>query len=83
MYVSVKYAIIASDNGLLHGRRQAIFWSNAGMLFTGPLGTNFSEISIKIHTFSFKERNVFENVVCEMTAMLSRPQYVNLAYLWL
>ena len=47
--------IIVSDNGLSPGRRQAIIWTNAGMLLIGPLGTNFSEILIKIHTFSFKK----------------------------
>ena len=43
-------AIIGSDNGLSPGRRQAIIWTNAGILLIGPLGTNLSEIVIKIHT---------------------------------
>ena len=47
--------IIAPDNGLSPGRRQAIIWTNAGILFIGPWGTNFSEILIGIHTFSFKK----------------------------
>ena len=47
--------IIGSDNGLSPERRQAIIWTNAGILLIGPLGTNFSEILIKIHTFSFKK----------------------------
>ena len=42
-----------SDNGLSPGRRQAIIWTNAGILLIGPLGTNFSENLIKILTFSF------------------------------
>ena len=46
---------VGSDNGLLPGRCQAIIWTNAGLLFIGPLGTNFSEISIEIHTFPFKK----------------------------
>ena len=33
--------IISSDNGLSPGRRQAIIWTNAGILLIGPLGTNF------------------------------------------
>ena len=45
--------IIGSDNGLSPGRRQAIIWTNAGILLIGPLGTNLSEISIEIHIFSF------------------------------
>ena len=28
------------------------------MLLTGPLGTNFSEILMKIHTFSFKKMHL-------------------------
>ena len=47
--------IIDSDNGLSPGRRQAIIWTNAGILLIGPLGTNFSEILIEIHAFSFKK----------------------------
>ena len=47
--------IIGSDNGLSPGRRQAIIWTNDGILLIGPLGTNFSEILIKIHTFSLKK----------------------------
>ena len=31
--------IIGSYNGLSPYRRQAIIWTNAGILFTGPLGT--------------------------------------------
>ena len=50
-----KLTIIGSDNGLSPGRRQAIIWTNAGILLIGPSGTNFSEISIKIHIFSFKK----------------------------
>ena len=48
-------AIIGSDNGLSPGRRQAIIWTNAGILLIGPWETNFSEILISINTFSFKK----------------------------
>ena len=34
-------------NGLAPVRRQAITWTNAGLLSIRPLGTNFSEIRIK------------------------------------
>ena len=47
--------IIASDNGLSSGRRQATIWTNDGVLLIGPLGTNFIEILIEIHLFSFKK----------------------------
>ena len=42
MYVS-KLTMIGSDNGLSPGRRQAIIWTNAGILLIQNLGTNFSE----------------------------------------
>ena len=49
---------IDSDNGLSPGRRQAIIWTNAGLLLIGPLGTNFNEILSKIHKFSFKKKHL-------------------------
>ena len=53
-----KLTRIGSDNGLLPGRRRAIIWTNAGILLIEPLGTNFSEILIRIRTFSFKEMHL-------------------------
>ena len=50
-----KQTIIGSDNGLSPGRRQAIIWTNAGILLIGTLGTNFSEILIEIRILSFKK----------------------------
>ena len=47
--------IIGPDNGLSPGRRQVIIWTSAGILLIGPCRTNFSEILIGIHTFSFKK----------------------------
>ena len=67
-----KQTIIGSDNGLSPGRRQAIIWTNAGILLIGPLGTNFSEISNKLHFHSQKcvwkcrLRNVFHFVTSSM-----------------
>ena len=58
IYICIsKLTIIGSDNGLSPGWCQAIIWTNAGILLIGigPLGTNFSETLIKIHTFAFKE----------------------------
>ena len=40
--------IIGSDNGLSPGRQQAIIWTKAGILLIGPLGTNLSEIALKV-----------------------------------
>ena len=49
---------IGSDNGLSPGWHQVIIWTNARLLLIEPLGTNFSEILIKIHTFSFKKMHL-------------------------
>ena len=50
-----KLTIIGSNNGLSPDRRQAIIWTNAGLLLIRPLGTNFSKILIEILKFSFKK----------------------------
>ena len=50
-----KLIIIGSDNGLSPGRRQAIIWTIAAILLIGPLELNFSEMLIKINTFSLKK----------------------------
>ena len=51
-----KLAIIGSDNGSSPDRRQAIIWTNDGILFIGPLGTNFNEILIKSKFIYFHSR---------------------------
>ena len=56
--MSLNWVIIGSDNGLSPVRRQAITWTNAGLLLIGPLGTNFSEVLIGIQTFSFKKMHL-------------------------
>ena len=53
-----KLKIIGSDNDLSLGRRQAIIWTNAGLLSIWPLGTNFIEILIEIYTFSFRNMHL-------------------------
>ena len=49
-YASVNQVSIGLDNGLSLIRRQAIIWTNAGLLSIGPLGTNSSEILTKIQS---------------------------------
>ena len=49
---------IDPDNGLSPGRRQAIIWTNAGLLLIGPLVTNFSEILSEIRSFLFKKTHL-------------------------
>ena len=46
-----KLSDIGSDNGLSPGSRQAITWTNVGILLIRPLRTNFSEFLIEIQTF--------------------------------
>ena len=53
-YVS-KLTTIGSDNGLAPLRRQAIIWTNAGILLMEPLETIFSEILIETLNFLFKK----------------------------
>ena len=50
-----KLTIIGSVNGLSPGWRQAIIWTNVGILLIGPLETNLSEILIEIQTFLLKK----------------------------
>ena len=69
----VKLTIIGSDNGL---SRQAIIWTNAGILLIGPLRTNFREIYVW-NSNIFIQENALENVVGELASILSRPQCVN------
>ena len=59
-YICVsKLTSIGSDNCLV--RWQAIIWTNAGILLIESWGTNFSEILIEIHTFSFIWKCCLEN----------------------
>ena len=65
--------IIGSDNGMSPGWCQPIIRTDAGILLIWPLGTIFSEISMKIPHI-FIQENAFENINCKMAAILSRPQ---------
>ena len=58
VYASTNRISIGSDNGLSPNRCQAIIWTNAGLLSVGTLWTNFSEILIAKHTFSFKKMHL-------------------------
>ena len=57
IYVS-ELTSIDSDNCLSPGHHQPIIWTNAGIFLIGPLGTNFSEILIEIHTVSSKKMHL-------------------------
>ena len=59
MYTCISYlTIIGSDNGLSPERRQAIIWTNAGILLIGTLGINFSDILMEINILSFKKMHL-------------------------
>ena len=64
-----------SDIGWSRSPHQAKIWSNDGILLMGPSGTNFRG---NLRFIYFHSRNIFENVVCKMAAILSRPQCVNI-----
>ena len=70
-----RLTITGADNGLSPGHRQAIFWTNAEILLTGPLRTNL----IEIPTFSFRKIDV----VWKMAAFLSRHQCVKMSFIWI
>ena len=72
-----KLAIIGSDNGLSPGPRQAIIWTNAGLLLIRPLGTNFNEMLIEILAFSFM------TMCLKMSSAKSRPSCLGLDVLTL
>ena len=67
-----KLTIIGLDNGLSPGRRQAIIWTSTEILLIGALGTNVSEIWIKIDAFSLKKMHL------KMSSGKRRPSYLGL-----
>ena len=74
MHICVsKQTTIGLDNGLAPGRRQVIIWTNARILLIGPLETNF-QWNLNKNSNIFIQENAFENIVCEMTLILSQPQ---------
>ena len=58
IYASINWDSIGSDNGLSPIRRQAIIWTNAGLLWIRPEETNVSEILFKIQNFSFTKMHL-------------------------
>ena len=64
-------AIIGSDNGLSPGRCQAIIWTNAGILLSGP--RNKCQWKLYRHRYIFIQEYAVENVAWEMAAISYRP----------
>ena len=77
IYASVNWASIGLDNGLSPTRCQSIIKTNAGSLSIGLLQTSFSEIWIRIVSFSFKQMrlNIWS---AKVAAILPRQRWVNL-----
>ena len=70
---------IDSGNGLAPIWRQAFTWTNVDLLTIVPIQTNVNKILIEREKNSFEENSV-ENVVCKMSAILSRPQHINMLH---
>ena len=70
------YILIGSDNGFSPGRRQAIIWTNDGILLIGPLG-NKLQWNLRWNLYIFIQENAFETVVRKLAAVLPRPQCFN------
>ena len=68
-YHARNLTINGSDEGLSLDRRQAIIWTNTGTI-RDKLQWNFHR---NAYIFIFFD-NEFENVVCKVTSILSRPQ---------
>ena len=74
IYASVNRVTIGSGYGLALNRRQAIMQTDAVLLSIGPLGTNFTEIQIKIRRFSFTKIHL-KMSSAKMAAILSRGRW--------
>ena len=56
---------------------KAIIWTSDGTLLIRNLGRNISEI-LKRNSYIFVQENSFVNVVCEIAAILPRPQCLDI-----
>ena len=72
-----KLTSIGSDNGLSPCRRQAIMWTNAGILLIRTIWTNVSEILSEIRASSFKKMDL------KMSSAKWRPFCLGLNVLYL
>ena len=72
-----KLTIIGSDNGLPPGRRQAIIWNQWWNIVNWTL-MNKLQWNFKRNSYIFIQEKTFENVVCEMAAILSRHHCVKI-----
>ena len=73
---SGNWTFISIDIGFLPVQRPAIVKTNDGMLWIGPLGTNFNAMILKIQQTSL-EINKFDMFYQKTLAILCRSQSVN------
>ena len=66
---------ICSSNALLPVRRKAITWIIADLLSNGPFKTTFNW-TLNKNTGHFIHKKTFENVICEMVAILFMERWV-------
>ena len=71
-----KIIIIGLDNGLSPGWHQSIISSNAGIWSILTNLRNKFQWNLQLSSYILIQQNAFENVVCEMVAILFRPQWV-------
>ena len=89
MHICVsKLTVIGSDNGLSPGRRQAIIWTNVGILSIESLGTNSCEILIAIHIFPFTKMHLKMlsakwRPFCLSLNLLIQPLGTNFSEIWI
>ena len=75
-----KLTIIGSDYGLSPGRRQAIIWTNAGILLIRTSGTNFGEILGEINSFLLSKMHLKMSTAkwCQFGLGLNKPAFVQI-----
>ena len=66
--------IIGSDNGLSPSWRQAIIWTNIGILTVNSTIRNKLQSNINRNSYVFIQEHAFQMVVWAMAAILSRLQ---------
>ena len=67
--------IIGPDNGLAPARRQAIIWTNAGILLIGPVETKFNAILSELVAFLFKKIRLNVMPFCLDLNMLKQKRF--------
>ena len=73
IYASLNCAIIGSGNGLLPDRRQSITWISIDLSSIKNLWNKLQLNFDRKSNFPWMYLNVFENVVYNVTTILSRP----------